>query len=32
MENAIKGQLEEYMDRHNLFTRYQSGFRRNFSF
>ena len=31
MEKAIKEQLEAYMEQHNLFTKYQSGFRRNFS-
>ena len=31
MEKLIKAQLGEYMKRHNLFRKYQSGFRRNFA-
>ena len=31
MEKVIKEELEPYMECHNLFTKYQSGFRRNFS-
>ena len=31
MEKVITEQLEEYIERHNLFTKYQSGFRKNFS-
>lgn len=31
LEKAVKYQLEQYMEEHNLFSKYQSGFRKKFS-